>query len=215
MYPIIVLCVFGLVAIVHLVFCFFSADKWRRVTKPLLMPLLAMLHLLSMQQPNPLILAALFFAFLGDVFLLRTDPPFVLPGLGSFLVCQVLYAISIALSVPGVFSPTHLLILVPYAAYSVMLYRKLSASLKKMKLPAMAYLAALMAMSALALRGAVIAPSAAAWLIFAGSLFFVASDTLLAFEIFRSPYKRSNFYIMLTYLLAQLCIVVGFTLFSI
>jgi len=63
----------------------------RLVTKPLLMISLMAFYVLSSAKIDKLFLIALFFAFLGDTFLLSDN--YFLHGLGSFLIMQVLYAI--------------------------------------------------------------------------------------------------------------------------
>jgi uncharacterized membrane protein YhhN len=46
--------------------------------------------------------------------------------------------------------------------------------------------------------------------VFAGSLCFMVSDSMLAYDTFRKKIKYGSFLIMLTYILAQLFITLGF-----
>ena len=63
---------------------------------------------------------------------------------------------------------------------------------------------------------AIVAMSFGYWRFYAvmtvGALLFIVSDTLLSFTIFRHDIKRKDFYIMLSYLLAELGVLFGMAL---
>ena len=82
--------VFGVLAIIELLFVVYFPEG-RVVTKPLIMITLFGYYFMSSSSKDRLFMTALFFAFLGDTFLLSDD--LFLYGLGSFLVMQLLYAI--------------------------------------------------------------------------------------------------------------------------
>jgi uncharacterized membrane protein YhhN len=48
--------------------------------------------------------------------------------------------------------------------------------------------------------------------LFAGTLLFLLSDTILSFEIFKGETKNGNLKVMITYIAAQILISVGFLL---
>ena len=50
------------------------------------------------------------------------------------------------------------------------------------------------------------------WLSFAGAILFITSDAILVNTHFGRKFKRYDFYIMLTYLLAEVLIISGFVL---
>lgn len=54
--------------------------------------------------------------------------------------------------------------------------------------------------------------SAGAVCLFAGTLLFLFSDTILSFEIFRGETKNGNLKVMITYIAAQILISAGFLL---
>ena len=58
------------VSVVHLIACFRRMPKIRTATKVLLMPLLCALYCVSAKEVRPLVIVALAFGWLGDVFLL-------------------------------------------------------------------------------------------------------------------------------------------------
>lgn len=70
---IVVLVLFIAAGIFYLYVDYYEKTFWRRVTKPLLMPLLLLFYLLSAATPLPLLIAALVFGFLGDTLLLGDD----------------------------------------------------------------------------------------------------------------------------------------------
>lgn len=47
---------------------------------------------------------------------------------------------------------------------------------------------------------------------FVGGLFFMLSDTILTGNQYRKELKHGNFYVMLTYILAQSLLILGFVL---
>ena len=59
---------FAAVSLVHLYACFTARFKLRAATKPLLMPLLAALYLVSAKSPHPLVACALLLGAVGMFF---------------------------------------------------------------------------------------------------------------------------------------------------
>src|SRR6185295_16295553 len=90
---------FALVLLIDLVSVYLNNESLRFITKPLLMPLLA-IYLLQRTSSaasslKVWIFLALFFSWLGDILLLfdETGPNFFLFGLSAFLVAQVFYIV--------------------------------------------------------------------------------------------------------------------------
>jgi uncharacterized membrane protein YhhN len=146
-------------------------------------------------------LLGLFFSVSGDI-LLSLDG-FFIPGLGVFLIAQIIYTgvflSEFKLSKKGVY--WMLLIL----TYTITLALFILPHVGDFILPVSAYMIAisLMAISA----GFRNAPH---FLFIAlGALIFMSSDTLIAISKFVSPFYGSGFAIMLTYYAAQLIICLG------
>ncbi|HEX3043474.1 MAG TPA: lysoplasmalogenase [Bacillota bacterium] len=209
----------------------------KHLTKTLLVPLIILFFIISAPERNWLIVTALFLGFLGDVLLIMEEKSikgvFLKAGLAAFLMGHIVYIIVFLQStsflkiVPGWFY----LCAIPYIVYGAFMYTKLKNSanpllFKSMKLPVIIYMVVILTMSfsslCLVWRGV----DRLFWFPFLGSLFFVASDSLQVYKRFiksktpkQKPSEQENdvWYvekydlpIMITYILAQLFITLGF-----
>jgi uncharacterized membrane protein YhhN len=207
---------FWLAALADLWFVANNVDG-RFFTKPLLMPLLALGYALETKplgRLSSLVLAALFFSWLGDVLLMlegRNSMFFIL-GLLGFLTAHALYIAyfsRIPASEGGSFVRKRPVMLLAVLAYVVELLYVLWPSLNGMKIPVLVYGIVIGTMLCFALwQYGKIHPQAAGLLII-GALLFVASDSLLAINKFKSPIPFGGIWVMSTYVLAQFCIVKG------
>jgi len=187
-------------------------SKGRFWTKSLLVPLLILYYCLAVPQPGFLIIMALLAGLSGDVLLYWPQKPVLfMLGLGSFLIGHLFYAVVFLISTNflALAQPELFLLVLPYLLYSALLYASLSKNLGSMKGAVILYSLVLSTMSFLALCRMLVTNGAAMWLPFAGSLFFIASDTLLAVHHFRQPIKHDCAKVMLTYAAAQLLMVLG------
>lgn len=167
----------------------------RYVTKPLLMLLLAGFVGL---ESKPL-LVVLFFAWLGDVFLLipGDNPLFFQLGLGSFLFMQFAYIRLFHLRSRGFWHWA----LLPIAIYVVSLLSFLWPHLAEgLRIPVLVYAVALGAMLYFGIK-------LSDQVIFWGALLFVISDSLLALGKFYYAIPGNSFWVMSTYILAQLLLI--------
>lgn len=186
----------------------------RYLSKPLLMPLLVLVYGSSAREVNGMIITALVFSFLGDSLLLGSDKKAALfsAGLGSFLAAHIAYIAAFAGSAGWLAElPAYYHIaLVPYIALLILIYKKLSPSLDRMRLPVSIYAGVIVLMSYFAFARGYCVSGYAFSLPFAGSLFFMASDFLIAYNKFVRKTEGSDFSIMLLYIVAQILIVAGF-----
>jgi uncharacterized membrane protein YhhN len=167
----------------------------RYVTKPLLMLLLA--GFVGLESKS--LLVVLFFAWLGDVFLLipGDNPLFFQLGLGSFLLMQFAYIRLFYLRSKEIWHWSLGAIMV----YVVNLLRFLWPHVAEgLRIPVVVYAVALGAMLyfGVKLKDKVI---------FWGALFFVISDSLLALGKFYYAIPGNSFWVMSTYILAQLLLI--------
>lgn len=198
----------------HMIFTKNGYVKGRIYTKPLLMPLLAIYYIVSVAEVNKLIVLALVFAFMGDVFLMWSERrKNFLFGLGAFLIGHICYVLlflqgnSFVKSVPAWFY----LIIIIYITFARVVMKKLTKYLGDMVLPTYIYMVVILLMSFISLaRIFVMGMSISFLLPFIGSLLFLCSDSILAFYTFKGIFKNGNIYIMLTYVLAQILIVGGY-----
>jgi uncharacterized membrane protein YhhN len=194
--------------------------KVRTITKPFLLPLVIAYYLMACSEKNiapvTLIVIGLALGFVGDVVLMKPKVQILfMIGLGSFLIGHILYIIEFfkAMGSLANVQPVAYVSLIAYAAFFYAMFRYLKADLKEMLPPVLVYMILIITMSfaSFALMfssttGAVTLP----WVAFVGSLNFIASDALLANQLFKKPFKYDQAIIMLTYLIAQLCIAQAF-----
>jgi uncharacterized membrane protein YhhN len=149
---------------------------------------------------------ALFFSWLGDIFLIF-DHLFI-PGLGSFLIAQVLYAIVFFRSVGGkLYQPT--LRIIPYLFYGAMFFYVMLPEAGNLKVPIILYGLTLLIMGFLSLTRQSQASNVSFLLVVMGSTLFIVSDSLIAVGMFLNRLPYHSFWVMSTYAVAQLLIVQG------
>ena len=194
------------------------------VTKALLLPILILLIIAQdafVKSPKHkwLIIMALFGSFLGDVLL--TYPDYFILGMVAFMTTHV-FNIMMFNKINGIGQPkTKKLIVFTFilSAFCVLIYYKLQAAMGNLIYPILVYMvlicsAALMAIHAGGTEKAELI-SKLFW--FPGMLFFICSDTVLAFNKFdwskHYPIKNIGLVTMLTYGIAQILIVKGYQIY--
>jgi uncharacterized membrane protein YhhN len=206
---------FLVVLLVNLIAVYSNSESLQFITKPLLMPLLAIYLLLRTNTNNSnlkgWIFLALFFSWAGDIFLLFEErgSNFFLFGLSAFLVAQVFYIVFFHnIRMREYIRGNALLLLLVIVYYSVLI-NVLSPYLGNMKLPVRIYGVVLSFMLMLAMHTMLGKNKKAALWMTMGAILFVVSDSLLAFNKFFSPFNNAGVVTMLTYGLAQLFITEG------
>lgn len=201
---------FFTVSVLHLIACYRRYPKTRGVTKVLLMPLLCAFYLVYANEPRLLVIAALVFGWMGDVFLLlKSRKIFMLCGICAFALGHIFYIGAMLSDCREL----HLLILVPIALCAIWMtfvYKKLLPyAPKSLRKPGFVY-ALLLSGTGLSALYLVLTTGKLAYLLaFLGGLFFMLSDTLLTGQQYRRELKHGNFYVMLTYIIAQALLVLG------
>src|SRR5678810_196324 len=206
---------FLLMLLIDLVAVYSNNESLRFITKPLLMPLLAIYLLLQTSSVTSAlkvwIFLALFFSWLGDILLLfeEREPNFFLFGLSAFFVAQVFYIVFFHnIRMREYIRGNALLLLLVIVYYSILI-SVLSPYLGSMTLPVRIYGVVLSFMVMLAMHTMLGKNKKAALWMTMGAILFVVSDSLLAFNKFFSPFNNAGVIIMLTYGLAQLFITEG------
>ncbi len=147
-----------------------------------------------------LILAGLLFSMIGDIFLASGEKRFV-PGLAAFLIAHLFYA-GAFLTQQGPGGPWWLAALaLAYGALMVaLLWPHVPDSLRA---AVAAYMGVILCMAWLAAGWWIDTGSRNAGLAALGALSFVASDSALAWDRFRRPFRLAPLVVMATYYLAQ------------
>lgn len=152
-----------------------------------------------------LLVTALIFSALGDLFISRDGEAAFLAGLGSFLLAHVAYVALFWGVAGGSLSP---LFAGVFAIYAIGMLWWLWPHLAEMKAPVCAYIAVIYAMGVTAA-----AAPAPLWPIIAGAALFVISDSVLAAETFvfkRQPRRWTAPVIWSTYYTSQVLIASAF-----
>lgn len=192
------------VALVHLAGQLAEVTVLHLVTKPLLMPALLawFLTVTPRSRLRTLVAVGLVWSWLGDLGLMPSGEGWFLAGLGAFLVAQLTYAVAFWPSRADSVLTRPLLAL-PYLAVLVGLLAALWSDLGELRLPVGVYAVVIITMAVLA--------TGLNRTVATGAALFVVSDALIALDavagLVRLP--AHDFWVMLTYLAAQLLIAVG------
>lgn len=203
---------FAIVLVLELIFL--SNPNWisfRVVTKPLLVSLLLLYYLLHPTDPKTKlwISTALLFSLLGDILLLFThrSENYFMFGLVSFLLAHIFYIVQFSRNRNknlNILKPLVLLLI-----FGGLFFYFLKDNLGAMLPPVSVYMIIILTMVLFAFlrKGAVMKNSFE--LVMAGAILFLMSDSILAIDKFHNPVPLSGVWIMATYGLAQLLIILG------
>ncbi len=169
------------------------------IFKPLTMLAIILIVFLNSSAPlnfyQQAILVGLIFSTIGDIFLIKQDRFFV-HGLLSFLLGHICY-------IAAFWTAPNWLSVIPYLIYVVFFLTILWKHLGKLKIPVIVYSIALALMSWTALSRTIAHHDHHTLHAFVGSIIFVISDSLIAFNKFKSPIPYAHLLILATYFLAQ------------
>lgn len=163
---------------------------------------------------NRLVLAGLIFSLFGDCFLLfaGSDVYFFLYGLVSFLLAHVVYSMAFIRDFknkPDASKYYGHLMLFCMGVFSMSYYTMIRDYLNDFRIPVMAYMFVISVMAILAGYRYKRVNLLSFRMIYLGAVFFVISDSALAFNKFVQPYSFAGFLIMSTYMIAQYLITIG------
>jgi len=210
---IVLLCIFVYASVGNLMAWSFNKPRWVLLTKPLLMPVLAIYYVLNCVSVEYILVIALLFAFLGDVFLIWPQKKiFFIGGLVFFLIMQLLYLVFITTRQlkPEMFSMPVMAAAIVFLIAGIFIYLNLYKFLKEMKIPVLVYMLVILTLGFLCFVNMIGNLNGYNVIEFIGALFFIVSDTILAFDNFKKPLRLANLWIMSTYINAQLFLFAGF-----
>lgn len=188
----------------------------RYISKPVMMPLLALFYIIGNLSINLWIIAGIFGGFAGDVCLMMPDPKgtkkFFKIGLISFLFGHIFYIVAFIQAAMGFsdYKWWSILLAIPYILIGAFTYPRLIKHTGKMTIPVTIYLIVivLMGVSTTFLWGSR-APLGVG-LAMIGALIFMISDTINAFNKFAQEIPYERLLTMSTYLLGQFLLVLGY-----
>lgn len=161
-----------------------------------------------------LMILALVFSLIGDIALLFDDgnSNYFIIGLVSFLLAHVMYIAVFLRERDSRKSPVGFV--VSLFIYAALLFYMLKDGLGDLLLPVIIYMIVILSMSTSAfMRNKYTDITNYNW-VFIGAMLFMISDSILALDKFYQTFKLSSISIMLTYALAQYCIVIGILKFN-
>ncbi|MDX5583542.1 MAG: lysoplasmalogenase [Aureibaculum sp.] len=193
---------FFVVAISDVIGIIFNIAWLQIVSKPLIILTLFVLYYFSAEKRNNWYLLALFFSFLGDVFLLDKTGYFLL-GIGSFLITQILF-IKVIISQLRKVRVHHIIItLLPFVVYFTVLISTIKENLTGFFIPVVIYGITISFFGMVSLLNYFINKSKKSVVLLIGAVLFIASDSMIALNKFHEPRIIYPVAIMITYIFAQ------------
>ena len=187
------------------------------LVKALILPLLMLLLFQNLKPSgkrlNQLMFAGLIFSWAGDVILefSKVNGNMFVAGLLCFLLAHIMY-FTVFITTPGENSilSNRLWLLIPVMIFGIGLVAYLYADLAEMKLPVIIYAVVILTMLSGAINRSEKVNQRSYWLVLAGAILFVISDSSIAVNKFSLPFESSGIVIMSTYIIAQYLIVTGY-----
>ena len=172
------------------------------IAKPFIIISLMAIYLTSVKNKNYWFLAALFFSFLGDVFLLDNNDMFLF-GIAAFLITQLLYIKIIIGYLNNSSKSQKLQAILPFAIYFILLIYLLIDNLGEYLIPVLVYGLTISVFGIVSLLNYIINKSQTSKILLFGAFLFIASDSMIAFDRFYESKGIYSVLIMITYILAQ------------
>ena len=205
---------FLIASILQLAFAFIENQKLRRKEKVLCMMMLGIAAIFAF--PNhPLIYIGAFLGMIGDWCVLRKKTFNI--GVVAFFLGHLAYIFECLFMIIGEQNIRwfhHVIYIMVYIVVALAMFAackkaKNHTTLNKI---AQSFYFAILAVYIPVFALAIKIVGSFMFLSLIGSIFFIASDSILVLTHFNFKFKRYDFYIMLTYLIAEFLIVAGFVL---
>lgn len=199
--------------IAYLVTVWYEMEEINYLLKPLLIPMLITFTATRFYfSGKGTLIKALVMSTLGDVLLLFSDVHqlFFISGLISFLIAHIIYIRLFLRKLNTSFNFNWAFItLVFLGIYLFFFLATMWGNLKMMKIPVTIYALVISTMLFVAIQLVVSKTLRKGEYVLFGALLFVTSDSLLAWNMFYNEINNGSFWVMSTYLFAQLFIVYG------
>lgn len=210
--------IYLVLGLAHLTFLHFEIAPANFISKALLMPA-ALLALYNSTKASPgivkWVLVGLVFGWMGDILLHFKGFSYFISGLSAFLVGHICYirafGSEVRLNKVVHFIMEKPYLILPFIGFFVYIIYSMNDYLDDvMRLPVYLYCFVILLMSLMAVNRYHVAGKASWLLVFAGSIFFVASDYVLAMRMFVwGDFPGASFIIMSTYIAGQGLIAYG------
>jgi uncharacterized membrane protein YhhN len=187
------------------------------IAKALIIPVLMILFFININilsgRLHKFMITGLLFSWAGDVVLelSKNNDNLFIVGLACFLIAHIMYLTAFFLT-PGKNSilNNRFYLLIPVLIFGIILVSYLYTDLDGMRLPVILYTLVILSMLAGALNRIDKVKKFSFYLVLAGAILFVISDSVIAFNKFVHQFDSSGIVIMSTYIIAQYLIVTGY-----
>lgn len=208
------LIVYAIMAILHLICCFMKFEKGRNYTKVLLMFCLLFICLLNGINTGNLyvlIMLALIFAMISDIFLLmENNQKMFACSICLNLISYLLYIIQMINKLPFKIELYFYIILLAFLlCWCLILVPKLKPYVKELSALLAIYSFTLLFGVVIGLISFLINSSLSSIMLIIGFILFIVSNVMLCVVRFYKPFRRYHFYLMIPYVLAQLLVIYG------
>jgi Predicted membrane protein len=209
--------IFALIFILQLAAECYNLATLRYITKPLIVISLLVMFAISTKLKGRFhkrLFTGLIFGLAGDVLLMLVwqNEAFFMYGLIAFLLCHIFYIRAFYLdfsSAPQLDKKGARIAIVLCALFSISFYVYIRHSLGAMKLPVMIYAFIISLMMMMAAFRNMRVNKLSFNLILFGAIFFLMSDSILAYNKFVNSFDLAGLLIMATYMIAQYLITIG------
>jgi uncharacterized membrane protein YhhN len=175
------------------------------LTKPLLIPILIYIYYrFKSFKINISLILALLFSLLGDILLMFRSENLFIPGLISFAIAHAYY-IKVFFNSSKPISKKTMILFAIVSAYFIYLLPHLP---KNLVAPVLGYCLVISCMGAITIN--IQKENKNYYYLEVGAILFILSDALIAFNKFVEALPFSALFVMLTYGVAQLLLVLGF-----
>lgn len=185
----------------------------RNISKGFIIPSLMILYYTKTPSIDNTFMLALLFSWIGDLLLIGHGKKFFTAGGISFMISHILFVVSYSKHIHNLNNYIFIIILIAiiYIIITSIIFKHLAKYLPKaLIIPMFVYLLINASMNCGALSLLVTNKSLASLIVFIGAISFFISDSNLFFVRFKVELKQQNhFIVMLTYILAELLIVIG------
>ncbi|WP_214226535.1 lysoplasmalogenase [Pedobacter sp. B4-66] len=209
--------IFALIFIFQLVAEYYQLERLRYVTKPLIV--ISLLIIFAMRTKlkgrfHKRLFTGLVFGLAGDVLLMFVwkNESYFMYGLIAFLLCHIFYIRAFYLdfqSAPELDKKGARIAIAICMVFAIGYYVYIRQDLGAMKLPVMVYTFIISLMMMMAAFRNMRVNKISFNLILFGAMFFLVSDSILAYNKFVNSFDLAGLLIMGTYMIAQYLITVG------
>jgi len=208
---------FAIIFALQLAAEYYNLQVLRYITKPLIVISLLIMFAVSTKLKGRFhkrLFTGLIFGLAGDVLLMLVwkNETFFIYGLVAFLLCHIFYIRAFYLdfsSAPELDKKGARIAIVLCFIFSVSFYIYIRHGLGAMKLPVMIYTFVISLMMMMAVFRNMRVNKTSFNLILFGAIFFLMSDSILAYNKFVKAFDLAGLLIMATYMVAQYLITIG------